>query len=268
MSELPEGYEFTRIYNSRVSESRDLACYVTDYQNSRGTGKTVFSLKLAELMDRTGEGLTKEKVFIDPTDLIEAYVEMPKGSALVLDEAEVSMSKYRAGSSMNMALRQIVSMGRVREKYLVLNLPSSSELDRDLKSLLGYWWLVLRKGVVQGHRISNNPYRETVYTPKSDNGTTWKWSDIEPDSKLSEIYEYIHEEKMKHLKKEGSMNSMFTKSDVDNLVSKARNEASRKTRDELVTSIYENGDYTQMELANLTGIPRGTLAPILAESSN
>jgi len=73
---------------------------------------------------------------------------------------------------------------------------------------------------------------------------------------------------MKHLKKEGSMNSMFTKSDVDNLVSKARNEASRKTRDELVTSIYENGDYTQMELANLTGIPRGTLAPILAESSN
>jgi hypothetical protein len=268
MSELPEGYEFTRIYNSRVKESRDLACYITDYQNSRGTGKTVFSLKLAELMDRTDEGLTTEKVFIDPTNLIEAYVELPKGSALVLDEAEISMSKFRAGSSMNMALRQIVSMGRVREKYLVLNLPSSSELDRDLKSLLSYWWLVLRKGVVQGHRISNNPYRESVYTPKSDNGTTWKWTDIEPDSKLAEIYEYIHDEKMKHLNKEGSMNQMYTKSDVENLVSKTENEAARKTRDELVQSLYQNGDFTQMELSNLTGIPRGTLAPILAELSN
>jgi hypothetical protein len=268
MSELPEGYEFTRIYNSRVKESRDLACYITDYQNSRGTGKTVFSLKLAELMDRTDEGLTTEKVFIDPTNLIEAYVELPKGSALVLDEAEISMSKFRAGSSMNMALRQIVSMGRVREKYLVLNLPSSSELDRDLKSLLSYWWLVLRKGVVQGHRISNNPYRESVYTPKSDNGTTWKWTDIEPDSKLSEIYEYIHNKKMKHLNKEGSMNQMYTKSDVENLVSKTRNESARQTRNELVQSLYQNGEFTQMELADLTGIPRGTLAPILAELSN
>ena len=268
MSELPEGYEFTRIYNSRVKESRDLACYITDYQNSRGTGKTVFSLKLAELMDRTDEGLTTEKVFIDPTNLIEAYVELPKGSALVLDEAEISMSKFRAGSSMNMALRQIVSMGRVREKYLVLNLPSSSELDRDLKSLLSYWWLVLRKGVVQGHRISNNPYRESVYTPKSDNGTTWKWSDIEAGSKLSEIYDHIHNEKMKHLRKEGSMNSMFTKSDVDNLVSKATNEASRETRNDLIIKLYENGEFTQQELSKLIEVPRGTIAPILSESSS
>jgi hypothetical protein len=61
---------------------------------------------------------------------------------------------------------------------------------------------------------------------------------------------------------------MYTKSDVENLVSKTRNESARQTRNELVQSLYQNGEFTQMELADLTGIPRGTLAPILAELSN
>jgi hypothetical protein len=266
MSELPEGYEFTKIYNTRVANNQDLSLYVTDSQNRRGTGKTVFSLKLAELMDRTDEGLTREKVFLDPSELLDAYVELPKGSAIVLDEAEASLSKYRSGSNMNMALRQIVSMGRVREKYLVLNLPSSSELDRDMKSLLSYWWMVISKGEAMGHRISHNPYRESTYTPKSDNGTTWKWTDIEPDSKLREVYEYLNQEKLDHLQNDSSMDSVYSESDLEARVSKASNEAARETRDKLVKKFYDNSDMTQQELASRIDIPRGTLAPILSDS--
>jgi hypothetical protein len=265
MSELPEGYEFTRIYNTRVANNQDLALYVTDSQNRRGTGKTVFSLKLAELMDRTEEGLTEEKVFLDPSNLLDAYVDLPKGSAIVLDEAEASLSKYRSGSNMNLALRQIVSMGRVREKYLVLNLPNAGELDRDMKSLLSYWWMVIAKGEAMGHRISHNPYRESTYTPKSDNGTTWKWTDLEPDSKLREVYEYLNKEKLDHLQNDSSMDSVYSESDLEARVSKASNEAARKTRDRLIKDFYTNSDITQQELANRIDIPRGTLAPILSD---
>ncbi|SMP35772.1 hypothetical protein SAMN06265347_1331, partial [Halobellus salinus] len=108
---LPDGYPFTRLYRKRVANNQDLAVLVSDHQNRRGTGKTVLSLKLAALMDRTEEGLTPEKVAIDPSELTESYVELPKGSALVLDEAEAGLNKYEAGSAVNKAMRELVSMG-------------------------------------------------------------------------------------------------------------------------------------------------------------
>ena len=65
------------------------------------------------MMDRTSDGITTEKVAINPDELAEAYTECPRGSALVLDEAEAGLSKYRAGSSVNMAMRELISMGRI-----------------------------------------------------------------------------------------------------------------------------------------------------------
>jgi hypothetical protein len=137
---LPRGYPFTEAYHSRVRENQDYVVIVSDSSNRRGTGKTIFSLKLAHMMDRTESGITNEKVAINPEEIQNQYVEAPKGSALVLDEAEAGLSKYRAGSSLNMMMRQLVSMGRVREKYLILNLPAASELDRDLKALCDFWF--------------------------------------------------------------------------------------------------------------------------------
>jgi len=90
---LPDGYPFTKLYRKRVANNQDLAILVSDHQNRRGTGKTVLSLKLASLMDRTEEGMTEEKVAIGPAELTESDVEVTKGSALVLDEAEAGFAK-------------------------------------------------------------------------------------------------------------------------------------------------------------------------------
>lgn len=261
---LPDGYPFTKLYRKRVANNQDLAVIVSDHQNRRGTGKTILSLKLASLMDRTEAGLTKEKVAINPDELTEAYIELPKGSALVLDEAEAGLSKYEAASAINRAMRELVSMGRIREKYLVLNLPASSELDRDLKALCDFWFMIQSKGRALGHHLRWNPYSEEPRTPKTE---PWEWSDIAEDDPLRNIYDYLTEEKMAHLRGERDGSSQrIPASDVTEMVEKAKEEASTTTRNELLRTLYDDLDVTQGDLGNAVGLSRSRVADILSES--
>jgi len=261
---LPDGYPFTKLYRKRVANNQDLAVIVSDHQNRRGTGKTILSLKLAALMDRTDEGLTTEKVAIDPDELTEAYVELPKGSALVLDEAEAGLSKYEAASAINRAMRELVSMGRIREKYLVLNLPASSELDRDLKALCDFWFMITAKGRALGHHLRWNPYAEEPRTPKTE---PWEWTDIAEDDSLRDIYDYLTEEKMAHLRGEReASNQRIPAQEVGDMIEEAKEEASTETRNDLLRTFYDRLDLTQAELADGVDLSRSRVADILSES--
>ena len=260
---LPDGYPFTRLYQKRVANSQDLAILVSDHQNRRGTGKTIFSLKLAELMDRTEEGITEEKVAVGPEELTESYVELPKGSALVLDEAESGLSKYEAASSVNRAMRELVSMGRIREKYLVLNLPASSELDRDLKALCDFWFMVQNKGTALGHHLNWNPYKEEPRTPRTE---TWEWSDIPEETELREVYNYLTDEKLAHLRgeKEGS-SQRIPAGEVSEMVEKAEKEARTNQRNKVLREVYQDTSLTQKELSSAVGLSRSRLADIVSD---
>lgn len=260
---LPDGYPFTRLYGKRVANNQDLAILVSDHQNRRGTGKTVLSLKLASLMDRTDEGMTEEKVAIGPSELAESYVELPKGSALVLDEAEAGLSKYEAASAVNRAMRELVSMGRIREKYLVLNLPASSELDRDLKALCDFWFMIQSKGRALGHHLKWNPYSEEPRTPKTE---TWEWSDIEEGTQLRDVYDYLTDEKLAHLRGERDESSQrIPAQEVNQLVEEAKEEATTETRNDLLRSFYADLDVTQGDLAEAVGLSRSRVADIVSE---
>lgn len=261
-SKLPDGYPFTRLYRKRVANNQDLAVIISDHQNRRGTGKTILSLKLAALMDRTEAGLTKGKVAIDPTELTEAYMTQPKGSALVLDEAEAGLSKYEAASGVNRAMRELVSMGRIQEKYLVLNLPASSELDRDLKALCDFWFMVTAKGRALGHFLKWNPYSEEPRTPKTE---TWEWSDIPEGTELREVYDYLTDEKLAHLRgeREGS-SQRIPAQEAQSMIEEAKEEASTTTRDELLRAFYNDLDVTQDDLASAVGLSRSRVADILS----
>jgi len=258
---LPDGYPFSKLYRKRVANSQDLAIIISDHQNRRGTGKTTLSLQLAERLDRTEEGLTTDKVAISPEELTEAYMKEPKGSALVLDEAEAGLSKYEAASAVNRAMRELVSMGRIREKYLVLNLPASSELDRDLKALCDFWFLVKQKGIAQGHHLNWNPYKEEPRTPKTEE---WRWEQIE-DPDLKEVYDYLTDEKLSHLRgeKDGS-NQRIPASEVQAMIQEAEKEASTKTRNELLQKFYDLDGLTQSDLAEAVGLSRSRVADILS----
>ena len=263
VSSLPEGYPFTRLYQKRIANSQDLAIIVSDHQNRRGTGKTIFSLKLASLMDRTEEGITTEKVSVGPEELTEAYLELPKGSALVLDEAESGLSKYEAASAVNRAMRELVSMGRIQEKYLVLNLPASSELDRDLKALCDFWFMVQNKGTALGHHLNWNPYKEEPRTPKTEE---WNWTDIPEGTELREVYDYLTEQKLAHLRGERDGSSQrIPASEVSGMVAKAEKEAKSKKRNEVLTEVYQETELTQKELSSAVGLSRSRLADIVTD---
>jgi len=258
--EQPNG-SFAKLYKKRVANNQDLAILVSDHQNRRGTGKTVLSLKVASRLDRTEEGITKEKVSIGVDSLLDSYTKLPKGSALILDEAESGLNKYEAGTQVNKAMRELVSMGRIEEKYLILNLPSSGALDRDLKALCDWWWLVQYKGLAKGHHLQWNPYTEQPRTPKKRD---LEWSDIEEGTQLRDVYNYLTKLKMKHLRGESDESSQRLKpSEVQNKIQKVQSQTKTETRNQLLTEIYSNSELTQQELSNAVGLSRSRLADIV-----
>jgi DNA-binding transcriptional regulator YiaG len=262
---LPEGYDFTSLYRKRVANDQDLAVLVTDSSNSRGTGKTVLSLKLARLLDRTETGITEDNVAISPDELIDAYTQLPRGSSLVLDEAEAGLSKYRAGSAVNMAMRELVSMGRIEQKYLILNLPASGELDRDLKALCDFWFMVQYRGRALGHHLNWNPYREEPRTPVTD---PWEWSDIPDGTDLRDVYDYLTEQKQAHLRGESKDSSQrLTQEQVRDRIDQAQNKAKTKERNQVLNQIYSNLDVTQSELASSIGLSRSRVADIVSRDN-
>jgi hypothetical protein len=158
-------------------------------------------------------------------------------------------------------MRELVSMGRIQEKYLVLNLPASSELDRDLKALCDFWFMVQNKGRALGHFLRWNPYSEEPRTPKTE---TWEWSDIPESSDLRGVYDYLTSEKLAHLRGEREESSQrITATEAKSMVEEAKEEAKTETRNELLSTIYSETELTQSELANSVGLSRSRLADIV-----
>ena len=260
---LTEGKPLTRLYENRVKNNQDLFVILDDRHNRRGTGKTVLSLGLAHQMDRTKDGLTTEKVTLSPDALIEAYTEQPQGSALVLDEAEASVSKFRAGSKTNMAIRELVSMGRIEEKYVVMNLPSTSEMDRDLKALADVWVMVEKKGLATVHFLGWNPYQEHPLTPKKQ---TLQWTDI-TDPHLRRLYRELTEEKRAHLRGETEESKLVDQAEHQESLERAEERAEKETRDDLIQNLYETTSLTQAEIADTVDLSRSRVADICREQS-
>lgn len=249
------GESFGKLFEQRLANNQDLIVLVDDEHNRRGTGKTTLSVGLSAVLDQTTEGLTKNKVCMTAQELTNAYLQEDKGSALILDEAEQAVSKYRAASSTNMAIRKLASMGREPlQKFVVINLPNSMELDRDLKALCTCWIMVTQKGHAVVHFLGMNKYRNKVLTPKKHG---LKWTAID-DPQLNEVSEYLAERKREILE-DGDEGYV----DPDQL-EQAVEQAQTDTRNELLESVYSETDVTQQELANAVGLSRSRVADILS----
>lgn len=246
------------VYERRVKQDRDLVVLITDDNNDRGTGKTTLALQLASWMDRTDEGMISEKATLDPHPLIQAYTEQPKGSGLVLDESEVGMDKYAAGSGTNSAIRELVSMGRVEEKYTVLNAPGDHLVDNDLKSLVDVWILVKRRGLGQVYRMGWNPHGNHKMTKGLG---TIEWDPIEPDTGLKEVYDYLTKKKKERLRGEDD-EGYIKRSEAREMVEAAREEAAQEKRDEMIRELAGT-DLTQSDIADVAGISASRVSQIL-----
>lgn len=254
-------HPLAELYRKRVEQNRDLVVLITDSSNDRGTGKTTEALRLAYGMDRTDEGLTTEKVAMDPRPLSEAYTSKPRGSSLVLDESEVGLDKYKAGSAVNRAIRELVSTGRVEEKYLVLNAPADHLVDQDLKSLVDVWILVERRGFANVYRMDWAPHQGHELT---HNLGTVEWDPIPKGHELHDVYEFLDEKKKARLRGDDG-DDYIKRSEAREMVAKAREKSERETRDTLIRNMAEKG-MSHTEIGQIAGLSRSRVSQIIAKA--
>lgn len=262
--ELPADSPLGKLYRKRVAQNRDLTVLIADWNLERGSGKTTLALRLAAAMDRTDDGVTPEKATLSAQDLSEQYTAQPEGSALVLDEGQAGVSNRRAMSGVNEAMRRIVGMGRVEQKYLIMTSPGVHQIDKDIRNMCDLWVFVTEVGRGEMFRVRYNPFAGHELT---DDWGTLEWQKELPGP-LSKTYNELTAEKRRRLRGNGDGSGGYVKADeVKKSVESARETAKRQARDDILRQIYQsNSDMTQQKLADSVGLSRSRVADILTDT--
>lgn len=234
-----EGTFMHQIYGKVVSENRDLVVVISDKRGRRGTGKSVSSIKLADKMDRTDEGLTYAKCTLSAEELRNAYSNQPKGSGLVLDEAEVSAGNRSAMTKTNKALRQVMSMARVEEKYLVVNVPIKGFIDKDILKLADVWIAMERRGRGLIHHLKWEPYSETLHTEKKQR---MEFEDIPTGTPLRDVYNKLTREKRRHIAGEDGQTFVPQEEHQEEL-RKVKEEVRKEVRNDVLADVYHHPEH-------------------------
>jgi hypothetical protein len=259
--DIPDSCPLGKLHRKRVAQGRDLTVLVADWNLERGSGKTTLAMRLAEACDRTEEGLTAEKATLSAQELTQAYTEQPARSSLVLDEGQADASNRRSMSGVNEALRKIVGMGRVEQKYLFLTAPGVHQVDKDIRNMCDVWIFVRSLGEAQMFRVRYNPFGGHELT---DDWGTLVWPGDLP-GELGEVYDELTAEKRRRLRGDGEDGDGYIEADeAADRAEQAADEAKRQKRNELLSQIYQNtDDMTQQELADSVGLSRSRVADIL-----
>lgn len=234
---FPEDHPLHDLFHNRVKNNQDLVIIIDDYHARRGTGKTIASLQLANGMDQHG-GLTWENVSMSAEEIRNAYYQLPERSGVVFDEGEIGAGNRDAMTKSNKALRDIVSMARVEEKYVVVNAPSVGFIDKDIRQMADVWITMLAKGIGLIHYYERQPYARQgsgkLLTPKK--GLIY-FKDVQKGTQLRNVYNRLTREKKKHIRGEEG-EGFVTMGEHRQQLEKAREEARREQRNEDIVDIY------------------------------
>jgi hypothetical protein len=200
-------------------------------------------------MDQNG-GLTWENMTLSPQKLRNAYATLPKKSALVFDEGELGASNRQAMTKTNHALREIMSIGRVEEKYVIINTPDIHFLDKDIRKLADVWITMLTKGVGLIHYLKRNPYASGGQTLTEENGLI-QFDDIQRGTRLRNVYDRATKEKKMHIDGEKG-DGFIPQSEHEEIVEKAREQARQDTRNEIIQDIYRTlSDFDEDDITRI-----------------
>lgn len=261
-----EGTPLYEQFEEILREKRDIIIIVDDYYGRRGTGKTVASMKMADGMDQTAEGLTWDKVSLEPEQVRNAYASEKRKSGLVLDEGEVGASNRQAMTKTNQALREIMSMGRVEQKYVVVNTPVKGFIDGDILKLADIWISMVRKGLGLVHFLEWEPYSERLLTPTKQ----WlEFDDIERGTDLRRVYDKLTEEKQKRIDGEDGQEFVPLQEHKEK-ISDAKDQTRQDTRDDIVRGLFrhpeiQETDVSQRMVGEAIGVSQTTISNILNE---
>jgi len=143
----------------RKNSNRDLKIVVCANAET-GVGKTSLAVYLAYALDTTPGGFdVSEQATLDTAEYRNAYDELEKGSALILDEAE-QLDARRAMSDENVDTAFAWQTQRIREITTILTLPTWGDLEKRMREMTDIRIEILRRGMALVHIRDRDRYEQ------------------------------------------------------------------------------------------------------------
>lgn len=247
----------------RLNNDNDSRVIIQGANSQTGIGKTTLAIQLCRYLDQTeDEWIAEEKAFVDVKEYMNAHLDYPKGSCLLLDEIGAGADSRRAMSNDNVKLSQAWQTLRARNIAVVATLPSISMLDSRMLELSDWWVLVERRGIAKPHMVNVNDYAPNRNPQKKPlpGEERIKFPDL-PDGDDDKAY--LDEIKDDMVRDHG-MRSIPVSEHKEKLKKKEK-ELEKEVRDKWIRTLYEQTDMSYADIAALdtVGINRATVGEVV-----
>lgn len=237
-----------RICTRKLNNDNDIKIIIQGANSQTGVGKTTLAIELCRFIDKNGWD-AEDKAFIDVQRYLNSYLEYPEGSALLLDEIGAGADSRRSTSTENVNLSQGWQLLRSRNVATVATLPSTNMLDHRMLELADIWILVRERGLAQPYKINVNDFNGQISRDPFAGEEHIKFPDLPDNDNDKQYLDNIKDEKVK----DGGMKSVPLPEHRDKL-SKAKENASKELRDDVIRDMYEQFDVSYKDIGNLPSI--------------
>lgn len=241
---------------AKLRSDNDIKIIIVGENSQTGIGKTTLAIQLCRFIDDGWDA--EEKAFIDVHEYIDAHLNMPSGSALLLDEIEHGADRRRATSAENVELSQAWAKLRNRNIATVATLPSISMLDSRMLELADYWVLVKRRGFAQPYKIRVNDFTGRIQRKPLPGEEHIQFVDLPTGDQDKEHLDQIKDEA---IRSEGP--SRITKNEHEKKIKQARKEAKMECRNKWFSVLNEDFGLTHGEIAGYAEVGRPRVSQVL-----
>lgn len=231
----------------KLSNDNDIKIIIQGKNSQTGIGKTTLAIQLCRFIDDGWNA--KNNAFIDTREYVNAHMDKPKGSALLLDEIEKGADSRRAMSQENVDLSQAWATLRARNIATVCTLPSISMLDNRMLELADYWVLVKRRGWAQPYKVEVNDFNHKIQRKPLPGDQHIRFADLPSGDADKEHLDTIKDQ-MLHEEGPGHI----PKPEHKKKLRQAEKSAVKETRNAILKDVYHYSDMSTTDLANLDSI--------------
>lgn len=108
--------------------NQDMDCGIV-VDGPEGSGKSVFGFQVAKFMDREHTIDLDKQVCYYPEQFKEAVMSLPKGKAIIWDEARRGLNRRRSFSEHNLSITDMLAECRQHNLFLIIIMPSFYDMD-------------------------------------------------------------------------------------------------------------------------------------------
>lgn len=247
-----------RVAKAKLRNDNDIKIIVQGANSQTGIGKTTLAIQMCRFID--DDWSADRKAFINIQKYLNAYLEYPPGSALLLDEIEHGADSRRAMSQENVDLSQGWAKLRARNIATVATLPSISMLDKRMLELADFWVLVKKRGIAQPYQINVNDFKPSKLPQRKPlpGDEHIRFSDLPPHDSDKQ---YLDETKDQMIKDEGPAHVPLKKHKKQ--IEKAKSEARMDCRNKWFTLLHQELGMTYAEISEHTDVSRQRISQVV-----